>query len=257
MKKFIEKMIKLHTVNMKNLTLRTLALFLLTFGKPSYSEDYKQYDTNQEGVGLSNIKIEPKDPEAQFILGQNHDASGNRSLAMKWYLRAAEQGHIEAQFNLGDMYYKGDGVDQDIHGAIYWFNKAAEQGLSKAQFNLGIIYDKGADFEKNKTKAFKWFLKAAEQGIVKAQYNVGNMYFQGNGVSQDYPSAAIWFNKAAEQEHVIAAGYLGRMYYKGIGIPEDKEKGISFLKKAAKEGDELSIQILESIFICKIIPICQ
>jgi len=33
--------------------------------------------------------------------------------AVKWYLKAAEQGYALAQFNLGNMYYNGDGVLQD------------------------------------------------------------------------------------------------------------------------------------------------
>ena len=46
---------------------------------------------------------------------------------------AAEQGHADAQFNLGGMYYKGHGVSQDRVRAVEWCKKAANQGSANAQ----------------------------------------------------------------------------------------------------------------------------
>jgi tetratricopeptide (TPR) repeat protein len=56
--------------------------------------------------------------------------------ALKWYRKAAEQGHVSAQYNLGVMYGKGEGVTQDYAEALKWYRKAAEQGHAKAQNNL-------------------------------------------------------------------------------------------------------------------------
>jgi len=61
------------------------------------------------------------------------------SLFEKNRLRA-EQGHAEAQSNLGVMYAEGQGVSQDYKAAVEWFRKAAGQGIAEAQFNLGSMY---------------------------------------------------------------------------------------------------------------------
>ena len=58
-------------------------------------------------------------------------------------LQAAEQGYAKAQFNLGLIYYNGQGVRQDYTQAVQWYRKAAEQGDAKAQYNLGVMYDNG------------------------------------------------------------------------------------------------------------------
>lgn len=50
--------------------------------------------------------------------------------------RLANQGDAKAQYNLGVMYYKGEGVLQDRFKAIEWFQKAANQGHIKAKFNI-------------------------------------------------------------------------------------------------------------------------
>ena len=57
-------------------------------------------------------------------------------------LQAAGQGYAKAQFNLGLMYYNGQGVRQDYTQAVQWYRKAAEQGLADAQYNLGVAYEK-------------------------------------------------------------------------------------------------------------------
>ena len=45
--------------------------------------------------------------------------------AAAWYRRAVEQGHAEAQYNLGVLYAKGQGVPQAYVQAHMWFNLAA------------------------------------------------------------------------------------------------------------------------------------
>ena len=111
----------------------------------------------------------------------------------------AEQGHAEAQFNLGLMYDNGQGVPQDYAEAVKWYRKAAEQGHAKAQHNLGVMYDKGQGVPQDYAEAVKWYRKAAEQGVAEAQNNLGLMYSKGQGVPQDDAQAHMWYNLAASR----------------------------------------------------------
>ena len=45
--------------------------------------------------------------------------------AAKWYRRAAERGHVDAQLLLGLLYRKGRGVQTDYVQAHMWYNLAA------------------------------------------------------------------------------------------------------------------------------------
>jgi hypothetical protein len=63
--------------------------------------------------------------------------------AVRWFRLAAEQGHADAQLNLGLMHYNGDGVAQDPVAAARWFRLAADQGLPVAQSNLGAMHYNG------------------------------------------------------------------------------------------------------------------
>ncbi|MDG6408432.1 tetratricopeptide repeat protein, partial [Glaesserella parasuis] len=86
---------------------------------------------------------------------------------------------------------------QNYQAAFPMFKELAEQGYAVAQFNLGVMYDKGQGVNQDYHQAAKWFQKAAEQGHAVAQFNLGNMYYNGQGVDQDYHQAAKWFQKAA------------------------------------------------------------
>ena len=56
---------------------------------------------------------------------------------VKWFRIAAEQGHADAQFNLGHMYELGWSVDRNNSTAVEWYRKAAEEGHADAQYRLG------------------------------------------------------------------------------------------------------------------------
>jgi len=91
----------------------------------------------------------------------------------KQLLNKAEQGHAIAQFNLGTMYYQGEGVPQNYTEAMKWYKKAAEQEHAIAQLKLGLIYDKGhIGIPKNNIKAYIWYGLASEQGIEDAKNNM-------------------------------------------------------------------------------------
>ena len=51
----------------------------------------------------------------------------------------AEAGDVDAQFNLGLHYFKGEGVSQNDALAKLWYTRAAAQGDVTAQYNLGLM----------------------------------------------------------------------------------------------------------------------
>src|SRR3990172_4004093 len=138
------------------------------------------------------------------IAGPFEDATkayyiGDYETAYRLIKPLAEQGLPEAQFNLGLMYDKGQGVPKNYAEAVKWYRKAAEQGNAKGQYNLGLMYDKRQGVPQNYAEAVKWYRKAAEQGFAEAQYNLGKMYHTGQGVPKDYVLAHMWFNLATSR----------------------------------------------------------
>mmetsp|Transcript_28828 Transcript_28828/g.102030 ORF Transcript_28828/g.102030 Transcript_28828/m.102030 type:complete len:116 (+) Transcript_28828:437-784(+) len=77
----------------------------------------------------------------EFLTSEGAEVDLNT--AVQWYQRAADQGHPDGQFNLGAMFYDGQGVAQSYDEAEKWFRLAAAQGDANALFNLGECYENG------------------------------------------------------------------------------------------------------------------
>jgi hypothetical protein len=89
-------------------------------------------------------------------------SGAERTDAITQYRKAAEQGDAEAQYNLGEAYYEGDGGSQDYAQAVMWWLKAAEQGWAAAQYQLGCAYSAGEGVPKDYVKAHMWFSLESE-----------------------------------------------------------------------------------------------
>ena len=118
-----------------------------------------------------------------------------------------------------------DGVEAaftgDFETAFTEFTIAAEDGLSLAQYNLGILYFTGQGVSTNLEEAFKWTKAAAEQGHLNAQFNLGSLYLDGQGTETDVSEGVNWFMRAAKNGHDNSAYSLARMYQEGDLIDAD------------------------------------
>ncbi len=73
----------------------------------------------------------------------------------------------------GDKYYR----EKNYAEAVKWYRKAAEQGNVGGQYNLGVMYSEGRGVERNDAEALKWYRKAAAQGNQSAQNELKNRGF--------------------------------------------------------------------------------
>ncbi|KAG0222165.1 hypothetical protein BGW41_006158 [Actinomortierella wolfii] len=187
------------------------------------------------------------------------------TFACYWYQRAAAQGHVASSFQLGRLYYRGDGfppqpptstsittattasntnTDQADHhqvAAVPWLRNAAEQGHVDAQYYLGWMALEGlGGIPQSDSVAVFWFRKAAEQGHLSAQNNLGWMYNNGRGVDQNYVEAVRWYRLAASQGYTEAQCNLGIMYENGLGVERNVEEAVYWYHQGAMEGNASS-----------------
>ncbi|KAF9545669.1 hypothetical protein EC957_010652, partial [Mortierella hygrophila] len=195
-----------------------------------------------EVSALADISVPTKhvvsqsDTDAQVALGDKYMGSQDYQAAMECYLKAANQGFVEAQINIGIMYYEGNGVPQDFVKAMEWFHMAADQGHAGAQYNIGHMYERGDGVPQDFAKAMEWFRMAADQGDADAQFNIGTMYEEGKGVPQDFAKAMEWYRMAADQGYASAEINIGTMYDEGKGVPQDFAKAMEWYRMAADQG---------------------
>lgn len=196
--------------------------------------------------------------------------------AALWLEKAAAQGHVGAQRELGRLYLPTNPFDQfdpdvylaqsggtatkgsqipqpppgyvidakpkavrvrkDARTAIAWFTKAAANGDAESQFQLGLAYSSGTGVDKNSQESLTWYGKAAEQGHGGAQSNLALAYLNGQGAAKDPARAIALLEKAAAQGYIGSAMTLASIYEAGEHVPKDPTRAFEWLLKAAEAG---------------------
>lgn len=142
----------------------------------------------------------------------------NFTIAVEWFVKAAEKDDSGAQYYLGANYFHGldyknaQGIRQDYEKALYWFNKSAAQGDILGEFGLGVMYVFGLAVDYNEELAIKYFTSSAEKGFAYAMHNLGNIYFDRNDQESD-DLAVQWYIKAIENNVTQPEMNLALMEY--------------------------------------------
>ena len=141
--------------------------------------------------------------------------AGDYSTALAEFTRLAHENNAVAQYNLGVMHLKGEGVPQDDEEAAKWFSILADAGHvavhAAAQYNLGCMYANGRGVPQNYTEAIRLWYLAAKVGHSQALFNLGKMYEYGVSVPQNYMLAYMWYSLSDTQGLNVAKENRDRM----------------------------------------------
>ncbi len=175
----------------------------------------KQSDTSilrEQFLQETREKAKKGDSRALYKLGL-HYASGTEDIppdfkrARQCFQQAAASGYAPAISRLGDLYYTGDGVNQNDEHALQWYEKAAGQGFHMAMMQAGRMYYLGRGTQQDFTRARDYFYHVAmtrENFFMVQRYNslarqyMGQLYERGEGVPQNLQEARHWYRLAAD-----------------------------------------------------------
>jgi cell division septation protein DedD len=181
------------------------------------------------GLGAASLLWLAAPALADVKAGVDAWQRGDHGVAVKEWRPLAERGNADAQFNMGQAYRLGRGVSSDLRIAQSWYEKAAQQGHEEAQANLGVIlYQNGRH-----AAAMPWIVKAANYGDARAQYILGTVLFNGSPLPRDWPRAYALMTRAAGQGMPQAATSLNQMEkhipaldrQRGIALAQQMQNG--------------------------------
>ncbi|KAM0443412.1 hypothetical protein ACHAQK_003058 [Fusarium lateritium] len=203
-------------------------------GKACLSGDLgeKRY---REGIKWMKLAAEAADTQynsAPYQLGclyengYGADIFKDDNHAAELFTQAAELGHPEANFRLGDAYEHGLlNCPRDPALSVHFYTGAAERGHAGAMMGLCAWYMVGAPpiLEKDEEEAYEWARRSADLGFVKAQYAVGYFTEMGIGCRRDVLEANVWYVKAADAGEERAKQRLSiiQAAVSGQGTPMD------------------------------------
>ena len=142
-----------------------------------------------------------------------------------------------ADFNEGVAYYARGEYDKAAQVLIP-LAESANQPM--AQYFLGAMYAKGQGVEQSYEQAAKWYRSAAEKGVAPAQYKLGLLYRDGHGVPHDMEYAYAWLSVATKLGHQLAPAALSATEGQMAAAELDAAKKLSedYIQKYAIKQEE-------------------
>lgn len=172
------------------------------------------------------------DATAQFLLARVHEGAAkgiepNLPKAISWYFKAASQGHVGAQLNLGLLLLDGmekAGAKRNPAQAFSWLSKAANAGSAAAQHRLGAMLLEGDGTNKDASLGIAWLERAATARNADAQFALGYRLGTGQDVAPDIVRAIDLLLQATRQDHAKAMSTLAMLVRDGTGFSEPDER---------------------------------
>ena len=189
------------------------------------------------GAAVSAIALAslPATAWADVRAGVEAWQAGDYARALREWRPAAVAGDADAQFNLGQAYKLGRGVNADLPQAADWFRRAAAQGHLQAEDNLGLVL-----YELNrKAESLPFLERSAARGEPRAQYVLGAELFNGENTARDLPRAYALMKRASDAGLQRASAALVQM---DSVIPlETRQQGLQLA--GAMEASEAQARI--------------
>ena len=115
--------------------------------------------------------------------------------AVELWTEAAELGSLEALFSIGNAYFNGEGVQQDMETAAEFYIKAAMQGHVEARHNLGCI----EGHKGNPDRAVRHWLISAKMGVKDSVAAIKKLFVGGLATKGQYAEALKGYQEALEE----------------------------------------------------------
>lgn len=125
-------------------------------------------------------------------------------VAQRNFQDAADRGHVDAQYMLAFMLEHGHTAPPDDEGAIRWYRKAAQQGHELSMMQLSVLLAQKSAPESRK-EAMEWCQKAAAHNVAESEYLLGLFYDQGIGCTPDQQQAIQAWTLASRHGNTAAA----------------------------------------------------
>ena len=192
---------------------------------------YKQNNQNDKATKYLLLAVANGHKEAAFELGCLYEKLRQKKSAQTYYKIAFDQGHLAAMYRYG-LSLDNPGNKFDDKDAMKYILKAADGGLVEAQFHVGkYLFDnylttkdrfasmfirKVLPFNENQmgSMCVYYLQKAAMQGDCNAMKLLGDIYATGYcicGIASDIQEATKWYSMAVNHGDVTVKAKLEKL----------------------------------------------
>ena len=155
---------------------------------------------NEENINRLKKRVDAGDAEAHNNLGFYYSQGmyglpRDYAKAFEFRLQAAELGHEDAYYNIGNAYFCGSGVDEDMKNALHYWELAAMMGNTNARHMLGYVGQKAGHLD----RAIKHHMIAVRGGDNGSLANIQELYSGGQATRDEYAKALRSYQKYLDE----------------------------------------------------------
>lgn len=170
--------------------------------------------------------------------------SGQYEQALPVLLQYQESDAPEVLCRLGDAFWAGNGVEQDLQKAFAFLSRAAELGDTYALERVGTCYMDGTGVEQDLAKAEEYLTKAVAGGDKWAELSLGLLFYDYGDGSPETSSKALEHLRNAYDAGIRSRNCAGRIGQLLFVTSENPQEAIPFLEEAADDQDDIAINAL-------------
>ena len=168
----------------------------------------------------------------QGMIASIYKLAKNYSKAFEWYKKSSNV-FIFDPCGFGDLYHYGLGVEKNYEKAIELYKIAERRELPEAKYNLGVMYYNGEGVNRN--KAIELWTQAAEKGNEKAEKAIEKI--ETSLFDDKFEEIIKIYEKEAEMENDEAMYILGFLFEERNKYEQDLEKAFEWYEKSATKGN--------------------
>ena len=162
--------------------------------------------------------------------------------AVRWFERAALQGHPEAMVQLAKLALQGQSTGAAMAGPELergrsWAKRAAEAGSLEGQLLLANLLLFGPAGQRDLGKAAALFRQAAASGSAAGSFGLALALLQGDPEAQAAPGEIVALIESAAAQGLPMAVYLAGVVSEcGFGTAPDLSTALALYRRAAELG---------------------
>ncbi|KAJ3324954.1 ERAD-associated protein [Boothiomyces sp. JEL0866] len=207
-------------------------------------------------IMLYRLQAEAGDAVSQFLLAQFYYFGSakvpvNYKKALEYFQQAAKQYPTQTKGEragedakhlkevsiaasrscgfLGQMYWRGEGVEPDIARARLWFERGVSQDNAASHYGLALMYMDGIGVEKDYVRALRLLNDASTMGSNEARVLMAEQILGKTFV--DYPKAVSLLEFAAKGGYAPAYFHLSKILGTGYpGTPPNCKNALIYAK---------------------------
>jgi len=153
-------------------------------------------DSEGEVTKRLHKRMEVGDTEAirtlgDFYYGGTRGFAQDYTKALELWHHAAELGHVNSYYSIGNAYYYGRGVERDKKKAIHYFEIGSMKGDTVARHSLGALEQNAGNIE----RALKHYMITVESGEQDSLKAIQDLYPKGKATKDEYVKALRAYQK--------------------------------------------------------------